>query len=148
MILYLLALFLTTVLAVADKFVPKTVVLPDVARPVWGQRRMIVNALCLVLFLLLLILGVVGFGLERAAKGAAGETVAPIVVPEGSAATAKQIQTHDISYALDLNSYGLRRTWWFGLAVLAQLTAAIGVGLMYWLETRGPKAEPWADFYC
>lgn len=148
MILYLLALVVTTALAIGDKLVPKTVVIPDVVRPVWQQRQMVVNALCVVLFLLLLIFGAFGFGLERAAAKSAEETVAPVVVPDGSAPTAKQVQIHDLNYALEVNSYGLRRTWWFRVAVLAQLTAAVGVGLMYWLDRRGMKPEPWADFYC
>jgi hypothetical protein len=148
MLIYLLALFLATALAFGDKFVPKTAVLPDIVRPVWDKRRTVVNVACLVLFVLLLILGVAGFGLERAARGATDETVAPIVVADGSAPTAKQVQIRDLNYALEFNSYGLRRSWWFRLAVLAQLTAAIGVGLLYWLDRRGLKAEPWADFYC
>lgn len=146
--LYLLALFVTTALALGDRFVPKTVVIPDVVRPVWDKRRLVVNALCLALFLFLLIFGVVGFGLDRAAVKATEETVAPVVVPDGGTPTAKQLQTRELNLALELNSYGLRRTWWFRLAVLATLTAAIGVGLMYWLDRRGTKPEPWADFYC
>ena len=72
----------------------------------------------------------------------------PVVVAEGSVPTAKQIQTRELNYALEFASYGLRRTWWFRISVLAQLTAAIGVGLMHWLDRRGTKPEPWADFYC
>src|SRR5262249_14362219 len=48
-VLYLLTLFLTTALALGDKFVPKTAVLPDVVRPIWEQRRTVVNIACLVL---------------------------------------------------------------------------------------------------
>jgi hypothetical protein len=148
MIIYLLGLLLTTALALGDKFVPKTVVLPDIVRPAWDQRRMIVNALCLVLFVLLLIIGLAGFGLANAARRAADETVAPVVVPDGGTPTAKQLQTRELNYALELNSYGLYGNWWYRLALLAQLTAAVGVGLTYWLDRRGAKAEPWAEFYC
>jgi hypothetical protein len=148
MVLYLLALFLTTLLAFGDKFVPKNVVVPDVARPVWDRRRMVVNALCIVLFLFLLVFGIAGFGLERAAAEAARETVAPVVVPDGSAPTPKQLQIHEVNSAVEFSMYGVRRSWWFRLAVLAQLTAAVGVGLLFWLDRRGLKAEPWADFYC
>jgi hypothetical protein len=148
MVLYLLGLFLTTALALGDRFVPKSVVIPDVVRPVWAQRRLVINIACLVLFLLLLMLGVMGFGMVRAADAAANESANPVVVAEGSVPTAKQIQTRELNVGVDFASYGLRRSWWFGIAVLAQLTAAIGIGLMYWLDTRGSKPEPWADFYC
>lgn len=148
MVLYLLALFLTTALALGDRFVPKTVVIPDVVRPVWGQRRIVINIACLVLFLLLLMLGILGFGLERAADAAAKEEAAPVIVAEGSVATPKQVQTRDLNVGREFASYGLRRPWWFGIALLAQLTAATGIGLMQWLDSRGRKPEPWADFYC
>jgi hypothetical protein len=148
MLLYLLGLLLTAALALGDKFMPKTVVLPDVVRPIWAQRQRLVSGLCAALFLLLVLQCLLGFGLESAAVRAADEAVPPPTGPDGAPPSAKQIQTRDLNHALEVNSYGIRRTWWFHLAALAQLIAVVGVGLMQWLDTRGVKAEPWAEFYC
>ena len=43
---------------------------------------------------------------------------------DGVAPAPKLTQTPDLNYAIEVNSYGLRRTWWWRLAFLSMLTAA------------------------
>jgi hypothetical protein len=150
LLFYLILLIPAIVIAVADRaFAHRPETLPDILRPVWPHRQLVVAALCalLLLFLDLPLLG--RFGLESAAVAAADAAV-----PQPQPTTAKPEPTtadkaeRDLRRDIEIARYGLVRTAWLKLAVLVQLIALAGVGLAWWLDRHPTAPDPRLEIYC
>jgi hypothetical protein len=150
MMLYLLLLLLVTALSVGDAFLADRVAVPDALRVLWDNRKNLIGILTVVLAALLLVQYFTRIGVEAAAARAAwaAAETPPMSQADTARSPDRQVLDQGLRYGKELNMYGLRRTWWFALAVLANLTAAVGIGLAAWLDRRGMLAEPRAEFYC
>jgi hypothetical protein len=47
-----------------------------------------------------------------------------------------------------VNNFAIRRTRWLCLVFFVNLIAAVGAGTLVWLDQRGKRPEPRAEFYC
>jgi hypothetical protein len=150
LLFFLILLIPTTAIAVADRVLARNpAAIPDVFRPIWPHRQMIIAGLCAALLLLLLLPLVFGFGLESAVQSSAEAAVAqpqPAVGKTEVSTTDKK--ERDLRRDVKVAGYGLTRTLWLDLAVLAMVLALVGAGLAIWLD-RHPKApDPRMEVYC
>ena len=140
-ILYLIVLIPTTAFAIASLVL---VTVPDLFRSVWPHRQSIVVLLCVLLFILLILPMLTGFGLEKGAALAANPPAAAAAGEPTAAETADRELRHDIEVA----RFGLHRTVWFKLAVLVQFIALAGIGTAWWLDNHPSAPDPRVEVYC
>jgi hypothetical protein len=119
--------------------------LPAVLEHVWPWRSALVAGLVLVGFLLLLLQLVVGFGLEKAAHTQVEKDLA---ADREKANTPEKLTIVDIRQGLEQARFSVRRTIWFDLAILCQFIALLAVGSELWIEHRGQRPLPQAQFQC
>jgi hypothetical protein len=144
---YLILLILSAAIAVADRVLASNpMVIPDVLRVIWPHRQLIVAALTAALFLLLLAPFVFGFGLETAVAQVAATTSQP---PAGQTPpTTKEKTDQDLRRDVAIARFGVHRTGWLYLAVMAQVVALVGAGLARWLDRHPHMPEPRIEVYC
>jgi len=53
----------------------------------------------------------------------------------------------EIKRAMQIGQYAVHRTSWYRLAMLLHLAVLVAVGLELWLENRGSRPLPRADFH-
>jgi hypothetical protein len=144
LIFYLILLVPAVLLGVVDRALPLLgAPVPDVFRSVWVHRQVILLGLSAALLVLLLLALTLGFGLESAAAWAAEEAVPAA----GDAPTAAR-QKRDLRRDVELASFGLARTTWLSLAVVAHVVALAGAGVALWLDRHPSRAEPRVECYC
>lgn len=144
---YLILLLPTVALAVADRVLARNpVAIPDVVRPVWPYRQLIVAGLCAALLLLLVAPLIFGFGLESGVMSAADKAVQPPAgAPEPST---KEKAEREVRRDVAVARFGLRRTGWLCLAVAAHAVALAGAGLARWLDRHPGVPDPRVEVYC
>jgi hypothetical protein len=150
LLFFFILLILTAALAIADRVLTgRQVTIPDIIRPVWPQRQLIVAGLCAAMFLLLLLPIFFGFGLESAVAAAAEAAVPPVQAtvakPEP---TTTDLKERDLRRDVEVAKYGLDRTFWLGLAVAVQAVALIGAGMTRWLDLHPNAPDPRVEVYC
>jgi hypothetical protein len=144
---YLILLIPSVVLAFADRVLARNpAVMPDILRPVWPHRQLIVAGLCAALLLLLIAPLIFGFGLESAVAATAEKTVQP--TPSTAEPTTKEKAERDVRRDVAIARFGLRRTAWVWLAVTAHVLALAGAGLARWLDRHPDQPDPRMEIYC
>jgi hypothetical protein len=147
LVFYLILLIPSAAIAVADRVLARNpAIVPDVFRTIWPHRQTVVAGLCAALLLLLIVPLLTGFGLESAAVAAAtaGGPTAP-ATPEPT--TAEKAE-RDLRRDMKIACYGLERTVWLKLAVLAQVIAVVGIGMAWWLDRHPNAPDPRLEIYC
>ncbi len=145
LIFYLILLIPTVVIAIAGRvWTRNPATVPDVLRPVWPHRQMVVTGLCAVLLLLLVVPVTASFGLESAAAAAA----TPAAITAGPEPTTAEKAERDLHRDIKLAGYGLECTIWLKLAVLAQVIAVVGIGMAWWLDRHPNAPDPRLEIYC
>jgi hypothetical protein len=149
LIFYLLLLIVAVVVAVADRVLSRQTTVPDIIRNIWPHRQMLVSGLCVVLLIFLCAPMLGRFGLEASAAAAAEAAVPQLQPVAGQAEpTTAERADRDLRRDVELAKYGLDRTWWLRLTVLAQLIALIGVGSAWWLERHPQAPDLRLEIYC
>jgi hypothetical protein len=150
LIFYLIVLIPAVVIAVADRVLAnRNDVIPDILSHVWPHRRAIVTGLCALLLVLLIGPLTFGFGLESAAAKAAEAAVpAPQPTADKPEPTTTDKAKRDLKRDIYLAHFGLERTIWLKLALLAQIIALLGAGQAIWLDRHPTAPDPRLEIYC
>jgi len=151
MMLYLLLLIIAVLLAIAERLVPWLGgTIPDVFRPAWPHRQVILAGLCAALFVLLAGVMTFGFGLEREASAAAEEANPPVQTVDSVKGPARQSEERIrlLRRDLELGSYALDRTFWLHLVVAAHVIALLGAAAALWIDRNPGRPDPRLELYC
>jgi hypothetical protein len=150
LLLYLVVLVITTIFVIGDLVLTLLdLTVPDVFKPLWPHRGVLAVGLTALLLIALAPPAFSAFGLESAAVAAAEKEVPPLSTkPDGSPPTTKELQLRDVRRDVAVASFAVRRTGWFHLVVLFQLTALVGAAMTLWLDRRGDRPEPRLECYC
>jgi len=142
---YLLFFFASLVLAIAPLVLQKTTFkLPPALQDLWPWRQAILAGALLLTFLILILQGSVGFGLERAIR----RQVEKSLESEREAAkTPEALEKVAIKEGVELGRFNIHRTTAFRLAFLLNFVALACVGLELWLSRRAGKPLPRIDLY-
>ena len=145
MIFYFLLMLAALVLTLAPFVVTQgTLKLPPALQRIWPWRLGLLGAALVLAFLILLLQTTIGFGIERAVDA----HVDASLVQEGEAAkTPERQKILEIKRAMQIGQYAVHRTSWYRLAMLLHLAVLVAVGLELWLENRGSRPLPRADFH-
>jgi hypothetical protein len=144
---FLILLIPTVPLAIADRVLARNpAMIPEVIRPAWPYRQLIIAGLCAVLLLFLIAPLTFGFGLESAVAEAAEKAV--VLPPSTAEPTTKEKAERDVKRDLFIARFGLHRTGWLYLALAAQAIALAGAGLSRWLDRHPDAPDPRVEVYC
>jgi hypothetical protein len=144
MFFYFLLVLIALVLGLAPLAVTHgTLKLPPSVQQLWPWRMAILGAVLVLALLVLLLQSSIGFGIERAV---AAHVDAGLQAQREAAKTPEEVEVVNIQRGMQIGRVGLHRTSWYHLAILFQLLALAGVGLEMWLEKRGNRPLPRADF--
>jgi hypothetical protein len=143
--LYFLLFFACLIMAVAPLVLQKTTFkLPPALQDLWPWRQAILGGALLLTFLILILQGSIGFGLERAIR----RQVEKSLESEREAAnTPEKIEKVKIKEGVELGRFNIHRTTAFRLAFLVNFVALACVGLELWLSRRATKPLPRMDLY-
>jgi hypothetical protein len=145
MVFYILLLIVALVLVFAPLVVTHgTLKLPPIVQQYWPWRLAALGASLAIALLILLAQNWIGFGVERAVSA---HVDAALESERSAATTPEKQEVYNIHRGMEIGRYGLQRTAWHRLAVFLQILALIGVALEIWLERRGPRPLPRADFH-
>jgi hypothetical protein len=150
LVLYSLLLILTMLLAVGNMAVSVLkLTVPDALHKIWPHRDTIVAGLCAILLISLLFPMFTGFGLQTAVVQAAESQIPPPQSKaEGATPTPKDQIHRDLNRDIEVAKFGVVRTSWFCWSIWIILAALIGALLDLWLDRRGDRPEPRAEWYC
>jgi hypothetical protein len=142
---YLLFFLASLVLAIAPLVLQKTTFkLPPALQDLWPWRQAILAGALLLTFLILILQGSVGFGLETAIR----RQVEKSLESEREAAkTPETLEKVAIKEGAELGRFNIHRTTAFRLAFLLNFVALACVGLELWLSRRASKPLPRMDLY-
>jgi hypothetical protein len=150
LVLYFILLIWGTILTVGSLVVDLMgLPLPDIFKSIWPHRNVLIAGVAALMLICLVAPMLSGFGLESAAVGAAEQAVPPLTTKlDGTAPTTKELQMRDIRRDVAVANSAVRRTYWLCLVFFLQLAAAIGAGIIVWLDHRGNRPEPRTEWYC
>ena len=149
LLLYDFLLIVAVILAIAERVVPRLGgAVPDLIRPVWPHRQLILTILSGLLLVLLVLVLLLGFGLESAVARAADDEVPMPLGPDGGSPTTPQVLERNLKRDVVIGSYALDRTFALTLVVLANAAALFGAGLTLWLDRHPGRPEPRLECYC
>jgi hypothetical protein len=149
LIFYMLLLIVAVVAAVADRVLSRQTTVPDIIRTVWPHRQLIIAGLCVVLliFLIAALLGRIGLEASVAAVAEGKKPAAQPAAGQPEPTTAEKAD-HDLDRDIYVAQFGLERSWWLRLAVLAQIIALIGVGTAWWMDRHPLAQDLRLEIYC
>jgi hypothetical protein len=141
MILYVLVLVVlglpTAVIAVLLTVAPRT--LPPGVQRFKPWRLAIVTGVVLLTTVLLVFQLLVGFSLENTLQGLANQQVESELQGD---LTPEEKDKVDLKRAQFLSQFNIHPTFWLRLALYGHLLALAGVGLDFWLHSRGDQPLP------
>jgi hypothetical protein len=141
---YMVLVLAGIVLAFAPLLLSRlTVKLPPAVEQLWPWRQALLGAVNLLALLLLLSLLASGFSLEQALAAPIDQQVE---AKQPASPTGEDYEMLAIRRGSQMGELNLRRTVWLRLTVLLNLLALAGVGLEFWLEQRGKRLPPRAEF--
>jgi hypothetical protein len=150
LLVYVIVLTVVTILAIGSLVADMAnLAVPDIFKSFWPHRNVLVAGLGGLLLISLIAPMLSGFGLETAAAAAAEQAVPPLLAKaDGSPPTTKELQIRDLKRDMAVNNFAIRRTRWLCLVFFVDLIAVVGAGTLVWLDQRGKRPEPRAEFYC
>ena len=145
MFFYFLLLLIALLLVLAPLVVTHgTLKLPPIVQQYWSWRLAALGTSLAIAFVIVLAQNWIGFGVEKAV---AGHVDTALESEHNAATTPEKQEVYNIHRGMEIGRYGLQRTAWHRLAMLLQILALVGVCLEIWLERRGPRPLPRADFH-
>jgi hypothetical protein len=143
-LLYLLLLLLTLLLVWANILVPLLGVhLPPQVKQFWPHRLPILVVATVILFLLLFVEMLSGFGLGKTIEKAVEKPATMSDKKEESKPpTPEERLARGLSQDPRFAQLTLYRSFWAWLAFLLQIAALVGVLLEFWLDRRGSRPLP------
>ena len=145
MFFYFLLLLIALLLVLAPLVVTHgTLKLPPIVQQYWSWRLAALGTSLAIAFVIVLAQNWIGFGVEKAV---AGHVDTALESERAAATTPEKQEVYNIHRGMEIGRYGLQRTAWHRLAMLLQILALVGVCLEIWLERRGPRPLPRADFH-
>jgi hypothetical protein len=117
--------------------------LPPIMEKLWPWRWLISLALATTALLLVIGQSCLGFGLETAVGSIVQADVAALHLP---ADTPEEQQIVALNAGKIAGGFHVERTWWWRLALIAHLSAVVGLAAEWFLHRRNNSLPPRADF--
>ena len=118
--------------------------LPPFLERIWPWRWLLSLVLATLALLVLIAQSGLGFGLENAVDAMVQEKVAAEKLPSATPEEQQIVELNEGKYAGSLN---VHRTWWWRLALLAQLASVLGLAGEWLLHRRTNQLAARADFH-